>query len=297
MRILGPLLLLFGNILIFCISFIFVFIAQPLISGDSSLSFISHMLFGIFIAFNINFNYIACAFTDPGSPPPCNDPGKYLGQRCIMVDDVEMYQIRYKLNLAPGVFYIYCRHCKCIKPPRTHHCGVLGKCIYHMDHYCPWMSNCIGYFNYRFFLLFLLYLFIGAIYCVFVAATLLHNSVRRQSTQPPNFNSQTDHILVFIFTVATSGALSVGILLCWHIYLICTNQTTIEFYINMEEKRISRAAGQIYKNPFDMGAARRNLSRIFGSYSRWYYALMPNVSFPIEPQHPFILKSACPTEF
>jgi hypothetical protein len=26
------------------------------------------------------------------------------------------------MNIAPGVSYRYCHACKCIKPPRAHHC-------------------------------------------------------------------------------------------------------------------------------------------------------------------------------
>mmetsp|Transcript_21223 Transcript_21223/g.15234 ORF Transcript_21223/g.15234 Transcript_21223/m.15234 type:complete len:130 (+) Transcript_21223:456-845(+) len=46
---------------------------------------------------------------------------------------------------------LFCKHCELVKPLKTHHCSVCGTCVLRMDHHCPWLHNCIGLNNYRFF--------------------------------------------------------------------------------------------------------------------------------------------------
>ena len=60
--------------------------------------------------------------------------------------------------------FTYCKYCKEIKPLRTHHCSVCRKCHLRMDHHCPWVNNCIGLCNFRYFVLFLFYLWVICIF-------------------------------------------------------------------------------------------------------------------------------------
>jgi palmitoyltransferase len=235
MRGLGPVLFIGANGLIISITLCFLFVFYPELYQTSALAYCLNMLFAIYILTNILFNYFACAFTAPGSPSYCPDPSKILGEKVSIVDGRKIYQFSYHLNVAPNVSYRYCHGCKCIKPPRAHHCSVLGRCVLNMDHYCPWMSNTVGYYNYRYFVLFLIYLFIG---CVYVVLFFLVGAVKlspidesfillNSMFQTNMFHANSLTASVYCFSLALSAIVSAGLLLVWHAYLTITNQVSV----------------------------------------------------------------------
>ena len=146
-----------------------------------------------------------------------------------MHENVNFVFVRQWMAIQPGIAYKYCKYCDCVKPPRTHHCSITGKCIYDFDHFCPWVGQTVGYGNYRYFFLFVLHVFICNLYglCMsfqpFMAIRSFYAApqIELLSEMPEAFSIAT------VFTVCLAGGMATAVLLCWHIYLIATNQTTV----------------------------------------------------------------------
>ncbi|MXQ81257.1 hypothetical protein E5288_WYG005766 [Bos mutus] len=116
----------------------------------------------------------------------------------------------------------YCERCQLIKPDRAHHCSACDMCILKMDHHCPWVNNCVGFSNYKFFLLFLFY---SLLYCLFVATTVLQYFIKFWTNELTDTRAKF-HVL-FLFFVSTMFFISVLSLLSYHCWLVGKNRTTI----------------------------------------------------------------------
>ena len=132
----------------------------------------------------------------------------------------------------------YCRKCKSLKPPRTHHCSVCGKCVMRMDHHCPWMGNCVALRTHKFFMCYLFWTCMATLH-VAVSSIWLEVPFKDQSMQVGSIylNSALAQMLGMGVTFA------VGIMLTMHLTLIGSNTSTLEFAELAEE------------NPYDSGCA------------------------------------------
>ncbi|CAM9451865.1 unnamed protein product [Ascophyllum nodosum] len=181
----------------------------------------------------------------------------------------------------------YCKKCQQLKPARAHHCHVCDRCIVNMDHHCPWMNNCVGYLNYRYFVLFLLYMFVGCFYAVlitmpqFLAFAKSSGIRRRRRSSYPAVEAQTQSAVMMTFILALSVGIAISILLFWHLYLICTAQTTIEFYQNQTHRSRAKQWGELWTNPFNVGI-RGNWQQVFGP-GPFLLGLLPSRRLPPPP--------------
>ena len=62
---------------------------------------------------------------------------------------------------------VFCSACLARRPVRSKHCSVCDKCVARLDHHCPWVGNCIGAKNHKFFIGFLVMLIVMCLWVLY----------------------------------------------------------------------------------------------------------------------------------
>lgn len=153
LKFLGGFMIVFAMCLILEVPFAYFAVIVPA-SSRSSHFLVLQSVVGITILLNVLISYWLAFRTDPGSPPT-------IAEVQAAIEDGTFKE---KFGFATTVNT--CKKCFCIKPPQTHHCSVCNRCVLKMDHHCPWLNQCVGLLNYRYFILFLFWLFVGTAYAL-----------------------------------------------------------------------------------------------------------------------------------
>lgn len=165
----------------------------------------------------------------------------------------------------------FCRKCDFPRPERAKHCKLCAVCVLRMDHHCPWINNCVGFHNQKFFVLTGIY---GCMAAVIAVATSLPEIIGCAATVGDTLRFEwgglkaNETAAFLIFAVASIlVVVFLGPLVATHVPLALKNMTTIEdYYDNMH-------------NPYDHGSALTNLAQVFGSFG-------PDWFFPVNPRRP-----------
>lgn len=147
----------------------------------------------------------------------------------------------------------YCDTCMLYRPPRCSHCSICNNCVENFDHHCPWVGQCIGLRNYRFFFMFIIS---TTLLCVYVFGFCWVYIVKIKNSEDITIwraMIKTPASIVLIIYTALPFIFVAGLSL-FHTYLISTNQTTYENFRYQYDRRA---------NPYNRGICANFKEKFF----------------------------------
>ena len=168
-----------------------------------------------------------------------NDPGiirRFKSEDNILMarKDIYIFQLGHIRK------YKFCSTCSIIRPTRSTHCSDCNNCVEKFDHHCPWVGNCTGKRNYKYFFIFLILINILIVFLVIVSSVYIYKAIYDNISNNKNLpkNQQKENIIsyalsevssfIYIIIYSAISLLFIVGLLFYHIKLISKNITTKE---------------------------------------------------------------------
>lgn len=167
-----------------------------------------------------------------------------------------------------------CSKCNLYKPDRSHHCKHCGHCVLRMDHHCPWIANCVGFYNYKYFLLLVFYASFSS------GIVTIYSMPRFMACFQPildvGYFFAFDIWVILTWLAATVLFIMLGGFFCFHLYIVANAMTTIEY----QEKKGSKSKLMMHRFAvanikYDLGLWR-NLCHVLGPCHLWLLPIHPN---------------------
>lgn len=201
---------------------------------------------GLFFYALLNASYTVAVFTDPGSPLTTRRGNHRHEYSALPVTEYPEFT---SYTVSSTGSSRYCKKCQCPKPDRAHHCSTCKRCVLKMDHHCPWLATCVGLYNYKAFLLFLIYTSLFCWVCFAVSAVWTWNEILNDTRYIDSY------LPVNVVLLAILGGI-IGLVLTgftgWHISLAARGTTTIEC---LEKTRyVSPLRKALDRQRFEQGA-------------------------------------------
>ncbi|XP_031702005.1 palmitoyltransferase ZDHHC7 isoform X2 [Anarrhichthys ocellatus] len=158
-------------------------------------------------------SHMRTMMTDPGAVPKGNATKEYMES----------------LQLKPGEVIYKCPKCCSIKPERAHHCSICKRCIRKMDHHCPWVNNCVGEKNQRFFVLFTMYISLISAHALGLSSMHFFTCIKVQWNECSAFSPGVSVLLlIFLCLEAILFLTFTAVMFGTQIHSICNDETEIE---------------------------------------------------------------------